>query len=260
MWTDLPQNEGQYFVNEVENYHAIREQLEGLGLVAFLADGSVLPRVSGASDLPLESDSVTGFQTPESLRVTFELRNPIQFDDRERQSISGMGIPKGLTLIVGGGYHGKSTLLHALQRGVYPHIPGDGREYVVTASDAVKIRAEDGRKIERVNISGFISHLPQGQATDTFTTENASGSTSQAATILEALEVGVRVILLDEDTSATNFMVRDARMQALVEKENEPITPFLDRVRELSETGWCFHRVGDGRLWRLFRCGGYGHP
>jgi len=236
MWTNLPQTEGQHFVNQVENYHAIREQLDERGLVAFLADGSVLPRVSGASDLPLPGEGVTRFRTPESLKVTLELPNPIKVGDRDSPSISGMGIPKGLTLIVGGGYHGKSTLLQALQGGVYPHLPGDGREYVVTVSDAVKIRAEDGRKIERVNISGFISHLPHGQATDTFTTENASGSTSQAATILEALEVGARVILMDEDTSATNFMVRDARMQALVEKENEPITPFLDRVGELSET------------------------
>ena len=236
MWTNLPQPDGLHFVNQVENYHAIRDQLEELGLVAFLADGSILPRVSGASDYPLVGDRVTDFQTPESLRVTVGLPNPIKVGDKHSRSISGMGIPKGLTLIVGGGYHGKVDVAAGPSTGVYPHIPGDGREFVATVPDAVKIRAEDGRKIERVNISGFISHLPQGQATDNFTTENASGSTSQAATILEALEVGARVILMDEDTSATNFMVRDARMQALVEKENEPITPFLDRVRELSET------------------------
>ncbi len=235
VWSNLSESEGHGFVNQVENYHAIRRQLDERGLVAFVADGSVLPRVSGASDLPLPGDGVIGFRTPESLKVTVELPNSIQGEDENRYTISGMGIPKGLTLIVGGGYHGKSTLLQALQRGVYPHILGDGREYVVTVPDAVKIRAEDGRKIERVNISGFISHLPQGQATDTFTTEKASGSTSQAATILEGLEVGAPLMLMDEDTSATNFMVRDARMQALVEKENEPITPFLDRVRELAE-------------------------
>ena len=236
MWSNLPQTEGQQFVYQVENYHAVRDQLEELGLVAFLAEGSVLPRASGTSDLPLKGDRVTGFHTPGSLKVTVTLPNPIVVGDKHSQSISGMGIPKGLTLIVGGGYHGKSTLLQALQLGVYPHIPRDGRELVVTVPEAVKIKAEDGRKIERVNISGFLSHLPHGQATHTFTTENASGSTSQAASILEALEVGARVILMDEDTSATNFMVRDARMQALVKKENEPITPFLDRVRELSET------------------------
>ena len=236
LWSNLPRTEGQRFVHHVENYYAIRDQLPNFGLVAFMADGAVLPRASGASELPLAGDGVIEFQAPESLRVTIEIPNAIESGDGRTQCISGMGIPNGLTLIVGGGYHGKSTLLQALQRGVYPHVPGDGREYVVTVPDAVKVRAEDGRKIERVNISGFISHLPHGQATDTFTTENASGSTSQAATIQEAVEVGARVLLMDEDTSATNFMVRDARMQALVEKQHEPITPFLDRVEELSET------------------------
>jgi predicted ABC-class ATPase len=147
-----------------------------------------------------------------------------------------MGIPRGVTLIVGGGYHGKSTLLRALERGIYPHIPGDGREYVVTRRDAVKIRAEDGRRVEQVDISPFIANLPYERSTTAFSTDDASGSTSQAANIIEALETGATVLLLDEDTSATNFMVRDSRMQALVHKEYEPITPFLDRVRELSES------------------------
>jgi predicted ABC-class ATPase len=146
-----------------------------------------------------------------------------------------MGIPKGITLIVGGGFHGKSTLLTALERGVYPHIPGDGREYVVTCRDAVKIRAEDGRRVECVDISPFISGLPFHRSTTSFSTDDASGSTSQAANIIEALEVGARLLLLDEDNSATNFMVRDARMQSLISKIDEPITPFLDRVRELYE-------------------------
>ena len=236
IWSQGPPDEAWNFVNQVENYHVIRQQLDARGLVAFLADGAVLPRMSGASDLPLVGEQVTTFQTPDSLRVTFEVPHGVGGTEQPTHTISGMGIPKGITLMVGGGYHGKSTVLQALQRGVYPHIPGDGREYVVTSPEAVKIRAEDGRRVERVNLSGFISNLPQGEDTDNFTTENASGSTSQAATILEALEVGTKVILLDEDTSATNFLVRDARMQALVNKEAEPITPLVDRVRELYET------------------------
>ncbi|RLI77529.1 ATPase, partial [Archaeoglobales archaeon] len=151
--------------------------------------------------------------------------------------ITGMGIRKGVTLIVGGGYHGKSTLLKALESGIYNHIPGDGREFVVTNPNAVKIRAEDGRKIEKVDISAFISDLPFGQDTRAFSTENASGSTSQAANIIEAIEAGAQVLLIDEDTSATNFMIRDFRMQELVPKEIEPITPFIDRVRQLYERG-----------------------
>jgi predicted ABC-class ATPase len=231
-WENLPQDDAQRFVECVENQEHIRGELDARGLVAFVADGAVLPRQSGASDRPLSTKDAVAFRSPDSTRVSFDLPNAV--DGAEH--IEGMGVPKGVTLIVGGGYHGKSTLLHALQRGVYPHIPGDGREYVVATRDAVKIRAEDGRRVERVDISPFISDLPYGRSTTAFTSEDASGSTSQAANILEAIEVGATVLLLDEDTSATNFMVRDARMQALVHKEHEPITPFLDRVRELYDT------------------------
>ena len=146
-----------------------------------------------------------------------------------------MGIAAGVTLIVGGGYHGKSTLLQALERGVYNHIPGDGRELVVTNPAAVKIRAEDGRRVEKVDIRPFINNLPNQDNAAAFSTNNASGSTSQAANIIEALEVGAQLLLLDEDTCATNLMIRDARMQTLVEKLGEPITPFIDRVRQLSQ-------------------------
>ncbi len=146
-----------------------------------------------------------------------------------------MGISRGVTLVVGGGFHGKSTLLEAISRGIYTHIPGDGRECVATDPDAVKVSAEDGRRIERVDISSFISDLPGNISTKAFRTENASGSTSQAANIAEPIEVGARVLLLDEDNSATNFLIRDARMQMLVAKAKEPITPFIDMVRLLYE-------------------------
>ena len=156
------------------------------------------------------------FASPDSLRVTVSLPHA--------GTVSGMGIPTGVTLVVGGGYHSKSTLLLALERGVYNHVPGDGRERVVTDPTAVKIRAEDGRRIEGVDVRPFIDRLPDGSEAARFRTANASGSTSQAANILEAMEVGAKLLLLDEDTSATNFMVRDVRMQALVSKANEPIT------------------------------------
>jgi predicted ABC-class ATPase len=232
-WSEIPQSECRRFVECVENQEAIRAQLRERRLVAFVADGAILPRRSGVSELPLER--AIPFRSPESLRVTVALPNPISHGGLVRETLTGMGIPEGVTLIVGGGYHGKSTLLRALERCVYPHVPGDGREYVVTREDAVTIRAEDGRRIERVDLTPFIGELPYGQRTDDFSTENASGSTSQAANILEALEAGSRLLLIDEDTSATNFMIRDARMQALVAKELEPITPFVDRVRELYE-------------------------
>ncbi len=208
----------------VEDADALREQLDALGLVAFVADGAILPRRSGVDDRPMERGAVP-FESPESLRVTVELPHAGR--------ITGMGIPRGVTLIVGGGYHGKSTLLAAIERGVYNHIQGDGRERVVTHPAAVKVRAEDGRRIAGVDISPFITNLPFGMDTHSFTTDNASGSTSQAANIIEALEAGARVLLVDEDTAATNFMIRDHRMQELIAKEHEPITPFIDKVRLL---------------------------
>jgi predicted ABC-class ATPase len=213
-------------VEVAEDADALRNSLADRGLVAFVADGAVLPRASGVDDRPLEGESVVPFRSPSELRTAVKLPN--------RGEVTGMGISRGVTLIVGGGYHGKSTLLRAVERGIYNHIPGDGREFVVAAPGAVRIRAEDGRRIERVDISPFITNLPFRRDTTAFSTEDASGSTSQAANIMEALETGADVLLIDEDTSATNFMIRDHRMQELVAKEHEPITPFIDKVRSLS--------------------------
>ena len=209
----------------VEDSVALRGALKAQGLIAFVADGACLPRRSGADDRP--ASKAVLFESPESLRVTL--------DTPHSGSISGMGITQGVTLIVGGGYHGKSTLLRAIERGYLDHVPGDGRERVVATEDAVKIRAEDGRSVVQTDISAFITNLPSGEDTTGFSTTNASGSTSQAAAISEALEMGASTLLLDEDTCATNFMIRDLRMQKLVAKDDEPITPFLDRVRDLYE-------------------------
>lgn len=203
----------------------IRQELKNRGLVAFVADGAVLPRKSGVSALPMRE--AVSFQSPASMAVTLELPHAGR--------LSGMGIRKGVTLIVGGGYHGKSTLLEALELGVYNHIAGDGREYVITEESAVKLRAEDGRSIQRTDISMFIRNLPNGKDTKHFFTEDASGSTSQAANTVEAMEAGAELFLIDEDTSATNFMIRDELMQRVVSREVEPIIPFIDRVRELYE-------------------------
>lgn len=208
-----------------EDADSLRGMLDEAGLVAFVADGSILPRKSGVEPGPLSGG--IPFRSPESLRREFTLPN--------RGRVTGMGVPKGVTLIVGGGFHGKSTLLRALERGVYNHVPGDGRELVVTDPTAVKIRAEDGRGVAGVDISPFISGLPGGLDTKQFSTLNASGATSQAANIIEALEAGCGTLLLDEDSSATNFMIRDRRMEALIAKQHEPITPFLDRVKQVYE-------------------------
>ena len=223
LYQNLDPDRLQAAADLAEDQQFIREQLPRLGLCAFVADGSILPRESGVSDRPLR-DAVL-FQSPPELAVTLELPH--------RGALTGMGIPRGITLIVGGGYHGKSTLLQALELGVYPHRAGDGREYVITDGSAGKVRAEDGRSIRDTDISLFINHLPNGKDTVHFTTADASGSTSQAAGVVESLEAGTSLLLMDEDTSATNFMVRDELMQRVVHRDMEPITPFLDRAREL---------------------------
>ncbi|EJG0702658.1 ABC-ATPase domain-containing protein [Vibrio parahaemolyticus] len=209
----------------VEDQSALREQLEAHNLVAFVANGSVLPRIAGNCDLPMKE--AVEFTAPESLQVTLHAPN--------KGYVTGLGIPKGITLIVGGGFHGKSTLLNAIERSIYDHIPGDGREYIVTDQKAMKIRAEDGRCVHHLNLSNYINHLPMGKDTSDFSTQDASGSTSQAAWLQESIEAGATSLLIDEDTSATNFMIRDERMQALVAKGDEPITPLVDRIGQLRD-------------------------
>ena len=210
-------------IDLAEDQQYIREMLPEMGLCAFVADGSILPRESGVSARPMKE--CVRFKAPEEMKVELNLPH--------KGRITGMGIRKGITLIAGGGYHGKSTLLKALELGVYNHIAGDGREYVITDDTAVKIRAEDGRSIRKTDISMFINDLPNGKDTVGFVTEDASGSTSQAANVVESIEAGTSLLLIDEDTSATNFMIRDELMQRVIHRDMEPITPFIDRIREL---------------------------
>jgi predicted ABC-class ATPase len=219
----------EHHLDVVEDQQVLRQRLQEYGLVAFVADGALLPRRAGNDDRPLDTPPMVRWESPPSLAIDIELPHAGR--------IRGTGMPCGVSLIVGGGYHGKSTLLQALIRGVYDHIPGDGRELVVTDAHAVAIRTEAGRRVEKVTLRPFIADLPYGRSTSQFCTDDASGSTSQAANIMEALEVGAQVLLIDEDTSASNFMVRDRRMQELVRKTQEPITPFIDRVRQLYEQG-----------------------
>lgn len=233
----------QVAIELCEDQEYIRKILPEQNLCAFIADGSVLPRESGVSSRPLSG--AVSFQSPEDLRVTFKLPH--------RGQVTGMGIRQGITLLVGGGYHGKSTVLQAIQDGVYNHISGDGRELVITDAGAVKLRAEDGRCISNVDISPFINHLPNGKNTMKFVTEDASGSTSQAAGLMEAIESGSKLLLMDEDTSATNFMIRDRLMQQVVNAGEEPITPFIERVNSLYED------LGISTILVAGSCGSYFH-
>ena len=224
-YKNRPAKEVSAVIDLAEDQHVIREECRRLGLVSFVADGSILPRESGVSSKPMKGS--VPFTSPASLRVTLTLPH--------RGTVTGMGLKRGITLIVGGGYHGKSTLLKALETGVYDHIAGDGREYVITDETALKLRAEDGRSVRNVDISMFINDLPNKKDTRCFSTEDASGSTSQAAAVIEGMESGARAFLIDEDTSATNFMVRDDLMQKIISRSKEPITPFIERARDLYE-------------------------
>lgn len=225
VFTNMNENEVKETLDLYEDQSALYDICKENGWVAFVADGSVLPRKSGVSDKPMKNAKM--FISPESMRETVTLPH--------KGDISGMAVKKGITLIVGGGYHGKSTLLNAMETGVYHHIKDDGREYIAADETAFKVRAEDGRAISGTDISMFISDLPNGKDTKQFWTEDASGSTSQAANVAEALMTQSKLLLMDEDTSATNFMVRDALMARVIAKEKEPITPFLTRARSLYE-------------------------
>ena len=224
-WKNVDRERAWTWIRTTEDHGHLQDRLAERGLVAFLRDGSVLPRETGVSARPLP-DAVP-LEAPDALRV--------RLSTRHHGDVEGLGIPRGVTVVTGGGFHGKTTVLEAVQHGVVPHIPGDGREWTVTVRDAVKVRSEDGRSVAGVDLRPFIQDLPLERDTARFHTPDASGSTSLAADIMEALEAGTSLLLMDEDTCATNLMVRDARMQALVRKET--ITPLIDRVRELAEDG-----------------------
>ncbi|GJL77523.1 MAG: ATPase [Nitrospinaceae bacterium] len=235
----------QRSLDTLADHTALQAELEKRNWVGFVANGSLLPRESGVSDKPLIQGGIE-FEAPEGLSEVVDLPHSGR--------VAGMPIPRGITLVVGGGFHGKSTLLRALQHAVYPHVAGDGRERVATLNSAVKIRAEDGRAVRGVDVSGFMNRLPGVESTQNFSTQFASGSTSQAVNILEALEAGSGFLLLDEDTCATNFMIRDARMQALTAADKEPITPFIDRVGEIHD------RLGISTLLVMGGSGDYFSP
>jgi len=213
---DVPDYEASVLVYKKQQ--EIRAMLASLGLIGFIANGSILPRDEHGLAL---SDAVP-FQSPP--------KDEIQLTFSDGSTLQGMGIQAGVTVITGSGYSGKSTLLDSLLHGIYDHIPGDGREYCLLQEQASKIIAEDGRSVTSLDISPFMQDL-KNLSTQRFTTQHASGSTSQAANIMEAVSFGSKVLLIDEDRTATNFMIRDARMKRII--KNDPIVPFTDRVRQI---------------------------
>ncbi|RPB10955.1 hypothetical protein P167DRAFT_606885 [Morchella conica CCBAS932] len=232
LWKNLDSKNVWEHIRSIEVQEALREALGIYNLVAFVGNGSILPRASGASPYPMSKDIAVPFVAPEPLKVRIE--TDVLDAAGAKIAVEGMGIPRGITVLTGGGFHGKTTLLEALEFGIYNVVPGDGRELVVTDINAFKIRAEDGRNVVGTDISPFINNLPGPHTTTTsFTSTDASGSTSMAANIQEAVEIGATTLLIDEDTSATNFLVRDRRMQELI--KSEPISPFVSKAKALFE-------------------------
>jgi predicted ABC-class ATPase len=226
-WNNLPKEKCKAHMECLANRNFLLSQLSEKNLAAFVPNGAILPRASGTSEMPLQN--AVPFVSPPELLVNLNLPNG--------QSIAGMGVPKGITIIAGGGFHGKSTFLHALEEAVYPHIPDDGREFIVIDKSATPVKTEEGRVVNGTNISQLVRELPLKGSTENFTTKNASGATSQAANLLEALELGARTVLIDEDASAVNFLIRDLRMRELIGSNREPLIPLTDRIREFAEHG-----------------------
>lgn len=223
---DAERAEAKRHIESLEVREELLKILKEKGWVAFVPNGSILPRESGSSDLPKKG--ALPFESPAELLETVEVFG---------KKISGMAIPRGITVIAGGAYHGKSTILSALEKSVEPHVAGDGREWIVADPSAVRIAAEPGRVVKGSRIEPFVRELPFGVSTKSFRTRSASGSTSEAANLVEALEFGARTLFIDEDASAVNFLIRDFRMRELVGEKDEPLIPLSDRALELKSLG-----------------------
>jgi len=226
-WNNSDREKCKAHIQCLANRNFLLSQLSEKKIVAFVPNGAILPRESGVSEEPMQN--AVPFVSPPELLMNLDLPSGEQ--------VTGMGIPRGITVIAGGGFHGKSTLLHALEEAVYPHIPGDGREFIVIDESATPIKTEEGRMVTETNISPLVRELPLKGSTENFTTKNASGATSQAANLLEALELGASTILIDEDASAVNFLIRDLRMRELINSKREPLIPLTDRIGEFAGKG-----------------------
>ncbi len=208
----------QIYINQCE----IRKYLKDNDYVCFIKNGSILPR---EKENNVSKTDATPFQAPSTMEYTIKLKSG--------EILTGMVIAKGLTVITGGGYSGKTTIIDAIESGIYNHVEGDGREYVITEETALKVYAEDGRVVNNLDMSPFFKQEISEESIEDFSTEHASGSVSQAANIIEAVYAGSKLLLIDEDKSATNFMVRDKIMRKII--NNEPIIPLTDRIDELTK-------------------------
>jgi len=212
--------EAEEFVNGMEDADRVRQSLSTLGLVSFVGEGSLLAREQD-SDLP-DYDRFIPFEVAEATCTEIEVPNA--------GKVTGLGISAGLTVVLGDAANGRKDFMSALAAGVFNHIPGDGREGVVTVSDAVQIAADRGRNVQEVNITPFLSESEYGNPAS-FSTPAADSFISQAASVIEALEVGARVLIVDENSSAPAFLTTDARIAGLL--GSTPRTSLAQRARQI---------------------------
>lgn len=203
---------------------ALRAALPAHGLIAFVGDGARLAR--GGDGGPLAG--CRPWRTPRAARTTIDLGT--------LGRVRGLGIRTGVTAVAGAPYHGKSTLLAALAAGREDHPPGDGRELVVADASALQIQAEDGRRIKRQDLSLFFARLPGSSPRD-FSTTRASGATSMGASLCQGIAAGCRLLLVDEDTAASNFLTIDPLMRRLLGHALDGTTTLLELLPNLARAG-----------------------
>lgn len=219
-----PSTDLRRHVASVRCSRALRAALPGHGLVAFLAEGALLARAADGSPLP----GCAPLCVPRSLRTTIDCGRFGRFH--------GLGIRRGVTAVAGAPYHGKSTLLSALMAGREDHPPGDGRELVVSDPSVIRVQAEDGRRIKATDLSWYFPRLPASDAT-AFATVHASGATSMAAGVVQGVAAGCRLLLVDEDSAAGNFLHLDPGMRALLGRDLAGFRTLVDALPHLAAQG-----------------------
>ena len=221
IFCNLDEDEITAAVNLMNDADHVRHLLATRGWVSFVADHARLSRV-GDSDQP-DLERAIPLVVDEALA-----RN---VDVPHAGALRGFGVPAGLTLILGDAYSGRAELMHAIGDGIYNHVAGDGREMVITVPDAVYVKAEPGRSVQRVDISAFVR--PTGANPAAFTNIHADACAAQAASTIEALEVGARALLFEESDSAVEFLTRDARLGDLMPEADRTITPLSVLARRI---------------------------
>ncbi len=208
LYCNIETADADAFVNNMEDADQLRQHLGASGQISFVAEGALLTRI--------KSEDTPDYERLIPLEVDDSLIDEVEVP--HAGTVRGLGIPHGLTLILGESNGGRVDLTEAIAQGIYNHVPGDGRESVVTVADAVAIHSEAGRSIQQVDISAFATELLDGGNPASYSCKSAGSFSSQAASTVEALEAGARVLLYDEHSSSSTFLSSDTRVSPLLGK------------------------------------------